>query len=261
MNDNQKLKAGLFVVIGFVIFVLGFTALMSDESFLARKNTYHAYVNDIQGIMFGSAVSFAGINAGNVSDIEYIESKEKVKVTLKVSKKFQNLITDSSLLQLKTQGALGDRFLYIKAGEKGAVIPNHGEIQVDQKPDLLDQIGNKLSDLEQFSLTLKKVDAIITNFGEGIDFATLGKNLNAAVAGIASASESIKNQAQIKPTLDRLNTSLDAINTRKGTLGQLIYDPTLHRKVMSFLGEDPDDDYLKSLMRKSIEMNENSKNN
>lgn len=259
MNEKQKLKAGIFIIVGFIIFIFGFTAIMSDESILSRKNTYYTYLKDTQGIMFGSLVSFSGINVGNVHDIEYQADKELIKMTLKISKKYENLITENSIVQLKTQGALGDRFVYIKAGEKGKVIPNHGEIPMDHKPDLLDQIGNKLSDLEQFSLTLKKIDAIITNLGEGLDFAELGKNFNTAVKSFAGASETIKNQAQIKPTLDRLNASLDAINSKKGTLGQLIYDPTLHRKIMGFLGEDPDDDYLKSLMRKSIEANENSR--
>ncbi len=259
MNDKQKLKAGIFIVIGVVIFIFGFTAIMSDESMLSRKNTYHTYLKDTQGIMFGSVVSFSGINVGNVHDIEYIPEKETIKMTLKISKKYENLITDTSLVQLKTQGALGDRFVYIKAGGSGKVIPNHGEIPMDQRPDLLDQIGSKLSDLEQFSLTLKKIDAIITNFGEGVNFEEMGKNFNSAIKSFAGASETIKNQAQIKPTLDRLNASLDAINSKKGTLGQLIYDPTLHKKIMSFLGEDPDDDYLKSLMRKSIEATETSR--
>lgn len=259
MNDKQKLQAGIFIIIGFVIFIFGFTAITSDESIFSSKNTYHTYLKDTQGIMFGSLVSFSGINVGNVHDIEYIEEKEMIKMTLKVSKKYENLITESSLVQLKTQGALGDRFVYIKSGGKGNVIPNNGEIPMDQRPDLFDQIGSKLSDLEQVSVTLKKVDAIITSFGENMDFESLGKNLNAAAKSFAGASDTIKNQAQIKPTLDRLNASLDAINSKKGTLGQLIYDPTLHRKIMSFLGEDPDDDYLKSLMRKSIEATESKK--
>lgn len=257
MEDKQKLKAGIFIVAGFLIFIFSFTALMSDESLIARKNTYYAYVKDIQGIMFGSGVSFSGIHVGNVSDIEYVVERDKVKITIKVAQDYENLITTTSQVQLKTQGALGDRFIYIKPGvEKGSIIPDHGELTVDDRPDLLDQIGNKLSDLEQVSVTLKKIDTIITNFGEGFNFEELGTNLNMAVKSFAEASNTIKNQAQIKPTLEKLNSSLDAINSKKGTLGQLIYDPTLHRKVMSFLGEDPDDDYLKSLMRKSIQVQE-----
>lgn len=260
MEESQRLKSGIFVVLGFVIFIVSFTALMSDDSFLSRKNTYYAYVKDTQGIMFGSKVSFSGIDVGNVQDIDYNAEKNKIKMTIKVSRKYQNLITSESKILLKTQGALGDRFVYISPGQGGTPLANKSEIRVDDRPDLLDQIGNKLSDLEQVSVILKKVDSIITNFGEGLDFKTLGENVNEAVANLSGAANTIKSQAQIKPTLDRLNTTLDAINTKKGTLGQLIYDPTLHRKVMSFLGEDPDDDYLKSLMRKSIEAKEQKAN-
>lgn len=259
-QQKERMWTGAFVIIGFALFIIAFTALTSDESLFKLKNTYYSYLKNAQGIMFGSTVSFSGIDVGHVSDITFDEKTQQIIIELKVSKKYANLITDRSLLSMKTQGALGDKFIFISPGESGTPVPNKGFIQADQTPDLLDQIGSKLSDIEQVSLTIKKIDAIITQFSNGADFERMGKNADRALENFAGAAAQIKSQANIKPTLDRLNLSLDAINDKKGTLGQLIYDQTLHTKVMKFLGEEKDDNYIKSLMRKGIEAKENKQN-
>ncbi len=256
-QNKEKLWSGAFVIIGFALFIIAFTALTSDESLFRRKNTYYSYVNNSQGIMFGSIVSFSGIDVGHVSDISFDNKKSKIKIEVRVNKGYENLITDKSLVSMKTQGALGDKYIFISQGEGGKPLANESVIKADDTPDLMDQISNKLSDFEQVSLTLKKIDTIITQFSNGADFERMGRNADKAIENIAGAAKQIKSQAQIKPTLDRLNQSLDAINDRKGTLGQLIYDPTLHTKVMRFLGEEKDDSYIKSLMRRSIQAKEN----
>lgn len=255
-QKKEKLWTGIFVIVGFVLFIVSFTLLTSDESLFSRKNTYHTYVTNSQGILFGSIVSFSGIDVGHVSDIQFDPSLKKIKITVKVSKSYSALITDRSLVSMKTQGALGDKFIYISPGDGGAPLANGSVITADDTPDLIDQIGNKLSDLEQVSVTLKKIDAIITNFSNGANFERMGRNADLALENLAGAAKTIKEQANVKPTLDRLNQSLDAINSKQGTLGQLIYDPALHTKVMKFLGEEKDDNYIKSLMRKSIEAKE-----
>jgi phospholipid/cholesterol/gamma-HCH transport system substrate-binding protein len=255
-SQKEKLWTGAFVIIGFTLFIIAFTALTSDESIFRRKNTYYASVKNSQGIMFGSIVSFSGIDVGHVSNITYDPKSQKIIIELRINKSYSHLITDKSLVSMKTQGALGDRFIYISPGENGTPLKNLSFIESDNRPDLLDQIESKLSDFEQVSITLKKIDAIITNFSNGADFERMGKNADLALENFAGAAAKIKDQANIKPTLDRLNQSLDAINSKKGTLGQLIYDPTLHTKVMKFLGEEKDDNYIKSLMRRGIEAKE-----
>lgn len=259
-HNKERLKTGAFVIIGFALFIISFSALTSDESMFKRKNTYFTHLKNSQGIMFGSAVSFSGIDVGHVSDIQYDDKTKQIVIEMKVNKAYANMITDSSLVSLKTQGALGDKFIYISPGEEGSPVANKGFIKADDTPDIFDQITEKLSDFEQVSVTLKKIDTIITKFSDGADFERMGRNADAALANFSAAAATIKTQANVKPTLDRINTSLDAINDKKGTLGQLIHDQTLHTKVMKFLGEEKDDNYIKSLMRKSIEAKENKQN-
>ncbi len=259
-QQKERLWTGAFVIIGFALFIISFVLLTSDESLFSRKSTYYSYVTNSQGILFGSIVSFSGIDVGHVSNIEFDSKSQKIKLTLKVSKSYEPLITDRSLVSMKTQGALGDKFIYISPGEGGSALKNNSTIATDDTPDLFDQIGNKLSDLEQVTVTLKKIDTIITNFSAGANFERMGRNADLALENFAGAAKTIKEQANVKPTLDRLNKSLDAINSKQGTLGQLIYDPSLHTKVMKFLGEEKDDNYIKSLMRKSIEAKEKKTN-
>lgn len=256
-NLSERFWSGAFVVIGFVLFLVAFTALTSDESLFKMKNTYYTHVKNSQGIMFGSKVSFSGIDVGHVSDISYDTEKNQILIEVKVNNKYENLITDKSFVSMKNQGALGDKFIYISPGAGGTPIENKGFIPADPAPDIFEQITSKLSDFEQVGVTLKKIDSIITNFSNGADFERMGRNADLALENFALAAGKIKEQANIKPTLDRLNQSLDAINNKRGTLGQLIYDQTLHNKVMKFLGEEKDDNYIKSLMRRGIEAKEN----
>ena len=255
-ESTEKAWAGGFVVSGLLLLIFSFIAITSDESFIKRKNSYYTLVNDAQGILFGSMISFSGIDIGHVSNITYMPESRKVRIDFKVGRKYSSLITLNSLISLKTQGALGDRFIYISAGDPGGTILENGALIVaDNKPDIMDQIGNKLSDLEHVSSTLKKIDVIVTSLLEGADFKDISKNMNSAFKNLAQATSGIP------PTLHRLNTSLDAINSQRGTLGQLIHDATVHNKIINLLGGEKDDSYLRSLMRKSIETKESQNRN
>lgn len=250
-EKTEKFWTGSFVILGLILFIFSFLALTSEESFVKRKDAYYTLVDDAQGILFGSMVSFSGIDIGHVSNITYVPESQKIRIDFKVSKKYSPFLTTNSLVSLKTQGALGDRFVYISTQEPGGKILENGSlIAADNKPDIMDQIGSKLSDFEQLSSTLKKVDLIITSLLEGADFKTLGKNMEITFKNLAQATSGIS------PTVHYLNSFLDAINSQKGTLGQLIYDPTIHNKIVNLLGEEKEESYLHSLMQKSIETRE-----
>jgi phospholipid/cholesterol/gamma-HCH transport system substrate-binding protein len=56
-----------------------------------------------------------------------------------------------------------------------------------------------------------------------------------------------------------LASVLNKIDNGNGSLGALINDPTLHNRLTKFLGGEPRQQYLKSLIRKSIQHTDGSK--
>src|SRR5215207_3578433 len=73
-------KLGLFVVVGFVVAVIGAT-VSGIASMRNETVKYHTYFNEsVQGLDLGSAVKFRGVTIGHVSAIEIAPDHRLVDV-------------------------------------------------------------------------------------------------------------------------------------------------------------------------------------
>ena len=90
--------------------------LGGDKFFFSR--TYHLKIHmpQVQGLGKGSVVSLSGVPVGNVERIEFVPGSSEVEVNITVQKSAQRKITEGSLASIKTQGALGDKYVYIEPG-------------------------------------------------------------------------------------------------------------------------------------------------
>ena len=77
-------------------------------------------------------------------------------------------------------------------------------------------------------------------------------NLSTASANISKVAD----DPDIRESLYHLNNILKKIDDGNGTLGRLINDPTINDRILSLLGDEPRNRFLKPLLRAAIRQNE-----
>jgi phospholipid/cholesterol/gamma-HCH transport system substrate-binding protein len=200
----------------------------------------------------GSLVSIAGMPVGNVHRIEFSPDKQLVAV-LNIDKNFQQLLTNDSIASIRTQGALGDKYIYITPGSSsGEVIADNEFIKSETQPDLIDLISGKGPDVTVVAEILKELNQLLHNLNSGGKSALLMENLVIASQDVSK----LMNEPNIKESLLHLRNILKRIDKGEGTLGQLVNDSTLHDKLVGLLGDSPRNKYLKPLLREAIKENE-----
>lgn len=257
-QKSNYVQTGIFVCVGIFLFGMIFYFLSSDENVFSGRSRVHSYFTDTQGLMFGSTVSFSGITIGNVKAIEYDEKRKSLRVDYTIKKSYMPFIKVDSSAQLKTAGALGDRFIFLTGGssESAGVQPGQ-EVKAKPSDDIFAAVQEKINSIPNLSNVSAKLEALISflNSEEGLKGST--RELKLTLQETRKTLKSLNSGNHTQKSLKRLDSILTKIDKGQGSLGKLITDPSLYNKISGFMGgSESTSSYLKSLGRKSIEKNE-----
>ncbi len=263
-----ELKVGIGVGIGLLLLVMTVLLLGGNRSFLSSTYVLKIPFEKIDGLSSGSLVKLSGFDVGNISSIEFSEKDSKLIVFVKILKEHQSRITTKSVAGMRTQGALGDKYVYISPGEPGGTPLKDGDfIQVEQSTDListLTQRGNELSkvfdivsELDKFAKTLNK-DGRSEKFIENLTSASEHMNLAMGKFNLAMSDLRGEDQRNLIKIAKGLVSIVQKIDNGTGTLGALVNDPTIHEQVKAFVGGSKRNDYMKSLIQRTIQENSSS---
>jgi phospholipid/cholesterol/gamma-HCH transport system substrate-binding protein len=261
-NLSKELKVGIFTAVGIVLFCLSIILLGGDKFFFASREKLFVRLPQVQGLGQGSVVSLSGVQIGNVDGIEFIDKSHDVEVKLSINSSALKRITEGSKATVKTQGALGDKYIYIEPGPVEAAPLKPGAlIETDRSPDFLDLIAQKGAEMSEVVDVVKEMHILLANMNKENRSARLMENL--AVA----SGEMTKFMAEGRETFRALRTDaiqplasvMKKIDNGQGTMGALINDNSLHNRISAFFGEQPRNKFLKPLIRESIETNEKKK--
>jgi phospholipid/cholesterol/gamma-HCH transport system substrate-binding protein len=258
---HHEIKVGLFALAGLILFCLSIILLGGDKWFLTRTYDLKVRLPQVQGLGRGSVVTLTGVQIGNVDKIEFIDGTSEVQVTLNIEAAVQNRITEGSKASVKTQGALGDKYIFIEPGPAGAPPLKPGALlDIDRTPDLLDMIASKGAELGEIVEVIKDVHTLFESINKDGRGARLIKNLvdDSDQFGqlMTEARETFK--LLRTDTIQPLSSVMKKIDRGQGTLGALVNDPSLHNRLTGFLGQAPRNRFLKPLIRESIQTNEKS---
>jgi len=231
----KQLVVGTIIVIGLSLFVL-LTIIIgnSDGTFLKSQNVYKSIYKEVRGIYVGSEVTVHGVRTGNVIDMSILKDGT-IEVTFTIKQNHTFMINQSSTAQLKTQGALGDRYINIATQNLSALpLPAGQHIKTAPALDILSLIsgGEK---------NKKSIESLIGEFD------LFMKKLNASdMSNFLSPS----NRRELSSILRSLSSILKKVDQGKGSLGSLVNNKNLYNRLLILLGERPRN-YLKDLSKKS----------
>lgn len=259
---RHEIKVGIFTAVGLVLFFLSVILLGGDKFFLKKTYELKVRLAQVQGLGRGSVVSVVGVPVGNVSEITFVPGSTDVQVHMNIEYAMRERITEGSKASVKTQGALGDKYIYIEPGPPDAPALKDGAIlETDRTPDLLDLIASKGAEFGQIIEVIKEVRTLFANMNSDGKSAKLMSNLVTTTENLSSFLVEGRETFRLLRTeaIGPMASVMKKVDKGQGTLGALINDPSLHNRISGFFGEAPRNKFLKPLIRDSIQTNEQRK--
>lgn len=262
-NRSQQLQVGLFLALGLIAFLVSIMTLGSDSALFKSYVTVHSKMAQVQGLAKGSVVSLAGMTIGNVHEIRFADGENALILDLKIEKESLERIPKNSTIEVRTQGALGDKYVYIIPGDLGgARLEADGYLEPNSSADFMGILSERggeagrifdiLAETQKLLIALNgegRMDRIMTNVYESTnELKAMSKETRLLVQELRG-----ENPAKIKESVTRLNSILAKIDKGEGTLGALINDPSLHQQLKQLIGESPRRQYMQSVIRNTIE--------
>jgi phospholipid/cholesterol/gamma-HCH transport system substrate-binding protein len=255
---NHEIKVGIFAALGIVLFCVSIILLGGDR-FLTSRFQLRVRLPQVQGLGKGSVISLKGVPVGNVEKIAFIKDTSEVEITFGVDPDVHDRITEGSLASVKTQGALGDKYLYIEPGPMTAKpLEKNSLVETDKTPDFLDIIASKGAEMGEIVEVIKEVHKLFANInGEGRSARLMNNLLETTKEVSATMAETRETMKMFRnETLVPMASVMKKLDRGQGTLGALINDSSLHTRITEMLGSSPRNKFLKPLIRESIQTNE-----
>jgi phospholipid/cholesterol/gamma-HCH transport system substrate-binding protein len=261
-KSRIEMKVGLFVAIGLIAAMAAILMLGGDRFVFTRQVIFIARFTEVQGLFPGSIVSLSGLRIGNVKNIT-MGADLKLDIEMQVEPQFAARITEGAIAEVKTQGALGDKFIFIKPGPPDAKPIAAGSILPSDETDFMKLITDRKDGLAGVIDLIKELHILVASLNQD------GKTAK-MIGNLADASEKFKStmskldavmsdvngpnpeDKRIKKALTSLASVMEKIDKGQGSLGQLINDPSVYQSLKNLLGPSPRGKFMKEMVRETI---------
>lgn len=269
-NTNYIWKLGLFVILGFTLFILAIYFIGNNKNLFGATFRLQAHFKNVSGLKVGNNVRFSGINVGTVKEIEFV-SDSAVVVDLIIKDDVQKYIKTDAIASIGTDGLMGDKVLTISPGtSSNQIVKNNATIASAKAVELEDlMIGLRKSvdnaqiitlQLSEFSLKINKGKGALTKVLTDEEFAN---SIEATLQNLKNSSNEfaifttnmndkngtlskLMTDPEYANSIDRMLTNLEKstkefqhfsskLNTEKGILSKLLSDERLANSIDSSL--------------------------
>jgi phospholipid/cholesterol/gamma-HCH transport system substrate-binding protein len=268
-NQTTRLeyKVGIFLALGLLAVMTSIILLGGGQSFFTRYFELKARFTEVQGLFPGSVVSLAGVPVGNVTAIGFVPSENRLEVTMKINQVYKQRLVEGTVAEVRTQGALGDRFVYLIPGPPNSRLLANGEVIETIETDLLKMLTSREDGVARVIDLIRELHLLVASINANGQTVTMVKNMSDAAlkmrgtlsqldALLGDLRSEIPENKKLKQAVISLSSVMEKIDQGKGTLGQLINDPSLHQNLKSILGGSPRNRYMKDMIRETIQQND-----
>lgn len=239
MNKRHKseLRAGLFVNLGAALLMLALFFFGSRLKFFWKPIHYAFFLDNAQGLISGSKVYMAGIDAGKVDHVSLDREKNLVRVDFDLSPEYQESVRQESYVELSTQGVLGDKVVLVFPGNpKKPEIPPGEDIPIKSSSSLNQLVARGDTLVHDLDHLILNLDHFSTKLNTDLSF------------------------KKATDALSKIDSILGKLDDGQGTLGAFINDPGLYDDAKALVGEANNNRILRNVVRQSVEEAKNTKN-
>lgn len=228
---TKNIRLGLFVVIGAAFLIYGLYMIGSKRNLFGSTMRINAMFHNVNGLMAGNNVRFAGIDVGTVESVRIVNDSS-IKVVMVIEKKVEKYIKKDALASIGTDGLMGNKIVEINAGSDNAgsvkvndtirsVIP----IETDEMLRTLNRTNDNIARItDNLKMITNKINSPNTLWSLLMD-TVIADNVKAAIVNIKVTG---KNTAEITGDLSAI---VKAAKEGKGSMGALLTDTSLSGQV------------------------------
>lgn len=225
-ETSRNIRLGLFIICGTLLLIGAFYFVGSRQNLFGDTFTLNARFFNVNGLMEGNNVRFAGIDVGTVETLE-IENDSVVKVSMLIEKKIQKFINKHAVASIGTDGLMGNKLVNINSGSASANVRDGDTLQA-QRPLEMDEMARTLNTTNE---NIKIISANLRTITDRISSENtlwsllmdtiVAENVKSAVVNLKYISN---NAVLITGNLRDLS---DDIKKGKGTVAALVNDTIL----------------------------------
>jgi len=207
-TTGQKLKIGLFTIVGIAVLFTAIFLIGSQKNLFSSTYTVYGTFKNVGGLQVGNNVRLAGINVGVVSGVNIL-TDTSVRVDLTLNSNVKKFVKSDAKLSIGTDGFIGDKLVTISPGgpnttaiaENGASLGTVPPIDVDR---IVAKATNIIDNASTLTGDLSEIVAKINN-GKG----SIGRLLN-----------NDKMAKDMESTVKEAKNTMSSVKTSTGTLNE-----------------------------------------
>lgn len=219
---SHKIRLGLFVVIGLLLFVLAVYFIGEKQKMFGQTDQLYAVFTNVNGLQLGNNVRYSGINIGTVREIEMVNDTS-IRVKMVIEKKIFNRIRTDALASIGSDGLVGNMIINITPGTgMGEVVQSNEQINSINRirtDEIVNTLNTTNQNIAQITSDLLKITTTIQS-GKG----TLGVLINDTVMGSNTklTVEFLKNTGKgTTQAVNQINDILAKLNKKENVIGVL----------------------------------------
>ena len=219
---SQKIRLGLFVITGLLIFILAVYFIGDKQNMFGRTNRLEAVFNNVNGLQLGNNVRYSGISVGTVRGIEMINDTT-IRVDMIIDKAIFPYIKKDAIATISSDGLVGNMIINIIPGkgnepsvEPGDEIQTFNRIRTE---DMLTTLNVTNENAAKLTENLLKITNEIIK-GKG----TLGTLLNDTLISkdLTETMRYLKTTTKgTSETATQLNNLIVSLNNKDNVVGVL----------------------------------------
>jgi phospholipid/cholesterol/gamma-HCH transport system substrate-binding protein len=197
-NENYKIRLGLFVTAGIVLFAIAIFYIGRQKNLFNSTIRLTAVFGNVSGLQVGNNVRFSGINVGTVDNVSIL-TDTSVMVEMIIDKGPQRYIKKDSYATIGSEGLMGDKVITLTQGTPGAPSVQSGDLVLTNDPVETDQIISSLQVsgenaeivTSQLAEILFKINNGSGTLGRLISDTTIAENIERTIANLESGSKGL----------------------------------------------------------------------
>lgn len=251
-----EMQAGIFLFVGLLAAMITILMMDGGRSLFAKSYEIHLEVNDTAGLAKGAAVRSGGVKIGTVDNIDFSASFEHVRITLKIDETARLRIKEDSMVQLQTQGVLGDKYIEISGGSPGApALAAGGTIGVTQGKDLSAVFAEGSDALQLLKENLANLKVLTASLAKKNQMEVIMSNLNETSTNLRDITKTLNNSRTMENlgnTMKNLHAVTEKMKNGEGTIGALFSDASLYEDLKNLIGGANRNNVLKFFVRQAV---------
>lgn len=224
---SNTVRLGAFVTAGLLFLVVLLYMIGKNKNLFGASFTAKARFENVQGLVAGNNVRYAGIQAGTVKKVEILNDT-LIEVVMLIDEKLKPFIRSNAIASIGTDGLIGNKVINITPGHEpgapvadGDILPGRRMADATEMLRTLDGTNKDVAEIAaKLKITMTRLNGS-TALWRLLNDSTLPKNIRASAANVQTAT------ARAARIAGDLQAIVSDVKEGKGTLGTLVRDSSL----------------------------------